>query len=89
MVRAEGARGARVLKGGWRGGAHRACGRKVGAPGDEEVKAVELAEVSRIHEGREALLQTHGDGGTRAVRAGLAEAAGSEGKGEWDLRLAR
>lgn len=78
-----------MLKGGWRGGAHRACGRKVGAPGDEEVKAVELAEVSRIHEGREALLQTHGDGGTRAVRAGLAEAAGSEGKGEWDLRLAR
>jgi len=30
-----------------------------------------------------------GDGGTHTVSAGLAEAAGSEGKGEWDMRLAR
>ena len=45
----------------WQGGAHRPCGLKVGAAGDEEVEAVELAVARRIHEGRAAVLQRHAD----------------------------
>ena len=52
----------------WQGGAHRACGLKVGAPGDEEVEAVELAVVRSIHEGRATGLRRRGDGDTRGQR---------------------
>jgi len=63
--RAEGAEGA---GGGWRGGAHRAFGLKVGALGDEVLEAAEPAFDSRIHEGRAAVLRRRGGGATRGER---------------------
>ena len=77
---AEGAGG-----GNGRGGAHLVCGLKVGTLGDEVLEAVELASISRQHEGRPAVLRRRGGGATRGERrrrgAGAAGAAGGEGGG--------
>ena len=51
-----------------RGGAHVACGLKVGALGDEVLEAVEVAVASRLHEGRVAVLRRRGGGATRGER---------------------
>eukprot|EP00964_Phaeocystis_antarctica_P017199 scaffold9492_cov33-Phaeocystis_antarctica.AAC.1 len=48
-----------------RAAAHPGLGIQVGAVGDEVVEAVELAVVSRPHEGRPAELRRRGGGATR------------------------
>jgi hypothetical protein len=60
--------GPRGLGGGWRGGAHVVCGVKLGTLGDEVLEAVEVAVVSRPHEGRPAELRRRGGGATRGER---------------------
>ena len=61
-------RGAEGGGGGWRGGAHIACGLKLGALGNEVLEAVELAELSRMYEGRLAVLRRRGGGTIRCER---------------------
>jgi hypothetical protein len=79
-ARGRGGRGAEGAGGGWRGGAHVGCGLKAGAPGDEVLEAVELAVVSRLHEGREAVLRRRGGGATRGERAGGGEGGAAAGR---------
>ena len=60
--------GGRGSGGGWWGSTHLVRGLKVGAVGDEELEAVEIAVESRLNEGRLAVLRRRGGGATRDER---------------------